>query len=180
MNVLKMLPVILLASCLLVAETAPAQEKINSAFGMTLGAVFDPANAIGTAALTDGTPMYQFNASMPFRSFTEYYVLITPKTHKIYGIWGIGAIENDPTCKKEQELLLAMLEQKYGKKEKDDLLSAFYDFRMISQGNRSVVTKCSGFMDVTIEVRYKDTTLEKLADSERISLESKRVDSSGL
>jgi len=48
---------------------------------MALGQKFDPEKAIGTSSLTDGTPMYQFNPEKPFRSFTKYFVMITPTSH---------------------------------------------------------------------------------------------------
>ncbi|MFC1524650.1 hypothetical protein ACFL6N_07660, partial [Thermodesulfobacteriota bacterium] len=105
---------------------------------------------------------------------------ITPMTHKVYAIWGVGSIENDPTCKKEQALIMAILQEKYGKEEKEQLFSSLYDFKQIDQGNRYVMTKCSGFSDVSIDIRYKDKKLETLAENERIIMESKKVNSSGL
>lgn len=160
--------------------SAQAEEKISGAFGIKLGQVFDPSGSIGKGSLTDGTPMYQFSPKKKFRSFSTYYVLITPKTHKVYSIWGIGNMENNPSCKKEQALVMAILQKKYGKVEKDELFSSLYDMKNIDQGNRYVLTKCSGFSDVWIDIRYKDKKLATLAENERILLESEKVDSSGL
>ena len=89
-------------------------------------------------------------------------------------------MENDPSCKKEQALVMAILQKKYGKVEKDQLFSSLYDIKQINQGNRYVLTKCSGFSDVSLDIRYKDKKLETLAENERILLESEKVDSSGL
>lgn len=160
--------------------TAQAEEKLSGAFGIKLGQIFKPQEAIGKGSLTDGTPMYQFSPKKKFRSFSTYYALITPKSHKVYSIWGIGNMENDPSCKKEQALVMAILQKKYGKIEKDQLFSSLYDVKQIDQGNRYVLTKCSGFGDVTLDIRYKDKKLEQLAENERIILESEKVDSSGL
>jgi len=171
---------LVLAILLCLIQNATAEEKITGAFGMKLGDIFDPASAIGTGSLTDGTPMYRFNQKKGFRSFSRYYVLITPKTNKIVSIWGIGDIENYPLCKKEQQLIMAILQDKYGKPEKKDLFSRLYDVKMISQDDRYIMTKCTGFSDVTIEIRYGDNKLENLAENERIELESKKLDSSGL
>ena len=157
-----------------------AAEKIVGAFGIKLGQQFNPDNAIGMAKLTDGTPMYQFNPKKKFRLFKRYYVLITPKTHKVYGIWGISNMENLDTCKAEQKVLMAILEKKYGKAKKEGLMSALMDAKMIDQGNRYVLTKCSGIVDVTLEIRYYDMKLKNLAEKERISLEAKQVDDSAL
>lgn len=163
-----------------VASSVQAEEKILGAFGVELGQVFDPSGAIGKGSLTDGTPMYKFSPKKKFRSFSTYYALITPKTHKVYSIWAIGNMENDPSCKKEQALIMAILQKKYGKIEKDQLFSNIYDVKQIDQGNRYVLTKCSGFVDVSLDIRYKDKKLETIAENERILLESEKVDSSGL
>lgn len=171
---------LMLAFVLGIASSAEAEDKITGAFGIKLGQVFDPSDAIGKGSLTDGTPMYKFTPKKKFRSFSNYYVLITPKTHKVYAIWGIGNMENDPSCKKEQALVMAILQKKYGKVEKDQLFSSLYDIKQINQGNRYVLTKCSGFSDVSLDIRYKDKKLETLAENERILLESEKVDSSGL
>lgn len=174
--------VFLMAFCSLSASasTTNAEEKITGAFGVELGQTFNPQEAIGKGSLTDGTPMYQFSPKNKFRSFSTYYVSITPKTHKIYSIWAIGNMENDPSCKKEQALVMAILQKKYGKMEEDQLFSSLYDIKQIDQGDRYVLTKCSGLGDVSIDIRYKDKQLEEQAEKERILLESEKVDSSGL
>jgi hypothetical protein len=159
---------------------APGQGKLEGAFGKKLGDIFNPATAIGKSALTDGTPMYQFLPDKPFRSFTRYFVMITPTTHKIYAIWGVGPAANTEAGKKEQALVMELLQQKYGPKDKAGLGDGFYDAEHITQGGRSVLTKITGFTDTTIEVRYEDRTLEKTAEQERLKLEGKKVDPSGL
>lgn len=168
------------AFVLSISSSVIAEEKITGAFGIELGQNFNPREAIGKGSLTDGTPMYQFSPKKKFRSFSTYYVLLTPKTHKVYSIWAIGNTENDPSCKKEQALLMAILQKKYGKVEQDQLFSSLYDIKQIDQGNRYVLTKCSGFGDVSLDIRYKDKKLEEQAEKERIIIESEKVDSSGL
>lgn len=165
---------------LFISSFAFAEEKIAGAFGKKLGQKFSPSDSIGKSSLTDGTPLYKFDPQNKFRSFSSYYVLITPKTNKIYGIWGIGNMENDPSCRKEQALIMAILQKKYGKENKQGLTSSVYDIKQIDQGNRYVLTKCSGFSDVTLDIRYYDKALEQLAENERILLESEKVDASGL
>ena len=157
-----------------------SQEKIIGAFGIELGQVFNPSSAIGEASLTDGTPLYQFNPEKKFRSFSDYYVLITPQSNKVHTIWATGNFENDPTCKKEQELVMAIIQKKYGEAEKDGLISNMYDVKQVVQGKKRIITKCTGFTDVSLDIRYKDMELNEIADKERILIESEKVDSSGL
>jgi hypothetical protein len=163
-----------------ISSSVSAEEKITGAFGLELGQTFTPQDAIGEGSLTDGTPMYQFSPKKKFRSFSRYYALITPKTNKVYSIWGMGNMENNPSCKKEQALIMAILKKKYGKEEKGQLFSSLNDIKEIDQGNRYVLTKCSGFVDVSLDIRYEDKELEQQAENERIILESEKVDSSGL
>lgn len=160
--------------------TAQAEEKIVGAFGMRLGDTFYPESAIGKGALTDGTPMYQFAPKKRFRSFNRYYVMITPKTHRIYSIWAIGPVENTEVGEKEQAVIMTLLERKYGKKEKEGLFDALMDAKQVDQGNRYAMVKVSGFMDVTIDIRYYDKKLSDLAEKERVALEAEKVDDSGL
>ena len=157
-----------------------AEGKITGAFGIELGQTFNPKEAIDKGLLTDGTPRYQFNPKKKFRSFSTYFVLITPKSHQVYSIRGIGNMENDSTCKKEQALIMDILQKKYGNVEKDQLFSSLYDIKLINQVNRHVLTSCSGFVDTHLYIYYKDKKLEKQAEKERIILESEKIDSSGL
>jgi hypothetical protein len=157
-----------------------AQEAITEAFGMKLGSNFDPSTAIGMSKLTDGTPMYQFAPDKTFRSFQKYYVMITPQSKKIFCIWATGPFENTPTAKKEQDLIMELLKKKYGEKQKEGLLDSIGDISRIDNGNRYIITKVSGFMNATLDIRYYDTELEKLAEKERLTLEASKVDSGGL
>src|SRR5260370_41151814 len=147
---------LVLLSGALFASSTFAVDKLEGAFGLKLADVFEPAKAIGKSALTDSTPMYQFKPDKPFRSFSKYYVLITPTTHKIYSIWGIGRVENTESGKKEQALLMQLLTEKYGSEDKPGLMDAFSDSKHISQGQRYILTKITGFTDTTIEIRYYD------------------------
>ena len=167
-------------------DPGPAgQAAITGAFGKKLGDVFDPASAIGKGALTDGTPMYQIQPDKPFRSFTSYYVLITPTSHKIWSIWGIGPCENTESGEKEQALLMDLLEKKYGPKDADDvfngLASHLNKTQFITKGGRYLMTQVPHvFKDHTVEVRYVDGTLGKTGEQERLKAEGKKVDASGL
>lgn len=175
-----MIRMIVVAAFMLIASSVYAEEKIIGAFGMELGATFDPSVTIGKGSLTDGTPMYQFRPEKKFRSFDRYFVMITPKTHKIYSIWGIGDVENTEVGKKEQAVLMTILQKKYGKPEKEGLFNSIMDAKQIDQGNRYIIVKVSGFMDVTIDIRYYDRKLRELAEKERIELEASKVDDSSL
>jgi len=181
---IRTLLILLLLNVLFIANTH-GEQKIMGAFGIQLGDYFDTSSAIGTGELEDGTPMYQFSPEKKFRSFDDYYVLITPKTHKIYGIWGIGTAENSQKCEKEQALIMDLLKKKYGVKEKEGFFDPVTGAKNIDQGNRDVTVKCSGFrdmsfVDMSINIRYYDRELKKLAEEERLEIVGSKVDGSGL
>ena len=54
------------------------------------------------------------------------------------------------------------------------------DVETIQSDNRKIITKCSGYSDVTIDIRYYDNDLKSIAEKERIELESEKLDASGL
>ncbi len=174
-----LLPLLVLLS-LIATQPVAAADPIEGAFGMTLGSEFDTSTAIGKNSLTDGTPMYQFAPESPFRSLSSYYVLITPKTRRIYSIWAIGSFPNDESAKKEQAVIMELLTQKYGQGKGDNPFMSFADVKQIDQGDRSVLTKVSGFMDATLDLRYYDDTLRELAEKERLEIEASKADARGL
>lgn len=163
-----------------VSFAAEPIEKIKGAFGIELGQSFDPEKAIGTSQLTDGTPMYQFAPVNPYRAFSQYFVMLTPKSNKVYAIWGVGAAENTAAGKKEQAVLMSILAKKYGKPAEQGLTETMYDLTHVVQGDRRVMVKISGFGKVTIDIRYEDAALEKQAEKERIEVEAAKVQSKGL
>ena len=168
-------------ACLLVSASAiHAEDKIEGAFGKKLGATFSASDSIGKGALTDGTTMYRFQPESPFRSLTEYYVLTTPSTNRIYCIWAQGPTENTASAKKEQAVLMELLQQKYGQAQRPGAFDAMTDLKQISQGSRYIVTKVTGFVKPMLEVRYYDSELSKAAEQERLSIEAKKASSSGL
>jgi len=178
---MKTLHIAVLTLCFAVAtSSAIGADKIEGAFGEKLGDIFDPASAIGTSKLTDGTPMYEFSTTNGFRSFKTYYVMVTPTTHKIYSIWGTGSVENTEAGQKEQAVIMELLKKKYGDEDNQGVLDTIGDVKRIDQGNRYIATKLTGFMDVTLDIRYYDTDLEKLAETERLAIETKKADGSGL
>ncbi len=153
---------------------------ISGAFGIGFGCKFNPDLSIAQYSLTDGTPMYLFHPINKFRSFDRYFVLITPKTHQVYSIWAVGDIENTEIGKKEQAVIVTLLEGKYGKREENNLVNNLYDAVIVRQNDRDIMVKVSGvFGDHTIDVRYYDNKIKALAEKERIEMELKNVDSAG-
>jgi len=171
---------ILPTALILATVSAVAADKIEGAFGLKLGASFNPDAAIGKAETTSKEPMYQFEPEKPFRSFNRYYVLITPKSKRIYQIWAIGPADNPQACAVEQKVIVTALIEKYGQSEKPGLFDKLSNREAISQGNVLVSVECSAALRGVIEIRYTDLENQKLAEQERIEEEVSKVDKSGL
>ncbi len=77
-----------------------SSNSIVGGFGLKLSDVFDIKSAIGSSETTSGEILYEVKPSKKIKYFKKYYVLITPKTHKIRQIWGIGSYKNKPSCEK--------------------------------------------------------------------------------
>jgi len=185
---------VLIVVCQMFSSTGIAQEPITGAFGMTLGSVYDHNSTIDIIGTTDGGQLYQFHPQNKFRSFSRYYIMITPKTDKIYSIWGIGDIVKPEVGKKEQAVLMSILENKYGDSEREELFDSSDNVKQIDQGNRFIIVKLSeenlnvdmeiinlfssskrelsDFSYVKIEIRYYDNALSQLAEKERIDEEA--------
>ena len=153
-------------------------DKIEGAFGKKLGDVFDPASAIGTLG-----SWYRISSTNGFRSFTRYYVMITPTTKRIYCITASGIAENPSSVMKEKALIMEILEQKYGPRvvrtKKDELIDPHGDANWIRQGARSIHLKTSGVAG-TFVIYYSDNDLANVADQEMHAEEAGKVNKSGL
>ena len=145
----------IIVAILLISTIGFSQDKIEGAFGMVLGGVYDPSNTIDIVSVADGVNLYQFNPSQKFRSFNSYFVMITPKSNKVCSIWGVGGVPSNEKAKKEQSLIMSILKNKYGESEIDPK-----DPYLIYQGNRNIMV--DGDSD-QISISYNDMSLVTLA-----------------
>jgi len=159
---------------------APTQQQITGAFGLVLGTTVDLSQYQKTGDTTDKTPRYGFTPQNPIEGLTTYWFQATPKSGIIYRIWAQGDCKNTDDCKKKQAAILDLLKKKYGQEEKEGQFDDFYDAKRMTRGNRSMVLKCTGTDDVTLNLYYTDDDLKKQADKERLELAAKKPGASGL
>lgn len=99
--------------------------------------------------------------------------MISPTTHVIYSIWGIGKVAKG-TAQKEQDVLMELLSKKYGPPQESFMV------KEIVQGKRRVLTKAETFVGEDLEIRYYDQEVQDIAEKERLAIETKKADGSGL
>jgi hypothetical protein len=167
----------LFGSFLVCCLCAGAAEKIGTAFGRTLGEVFD-FKAVTATNVFKGSPVqYSFSPTNGFRTFNSYHVLITPISHRIYCIAGDGLMDRF-ALRNEQNLLMYLLREKYGTGEVGSIEGPNAK-RSVCLGNRCISTFILQ-SDFSLHIQYVDTELEDVAEKERIQIESLKIDKSGL
>jgi len=178
----KILISIILAVFSVTALAQDKTEKIEGAFGLKLGDTFD-IKTLGAKAIpsSGGSLMYNFTPTNPMRSFTRYGVVLTPKTHRIAGITAMGDYDDKAGAQKEQAVVLALLTKKYGAQDKAQIEDQLDSNKRIVQGKRMIMMFIdAGVNKARLTISYADETLFNLAEKERIELESRKLDSSGL
>jgi len=157
-------------------------NKIEGGFGLKIGDIFSVKAATGFSETTSGEKLYEVQPSKKIKYFKKYYVLITPKTHKIRQIWGIGNYANKASCEKDLDVLEVMLEKKYGKfiKPSFSMDTAKYVSDPTNK-DRDIIIKCNGFMKpISFYIMYKDSALDDLSKKEEAEIEAEKMDSSAL
>ena len=164
------------------AKEQIGNAKIIGGFGLKIGDKFDIKSAIGSSKTTSGETLYAFRPSKKIKYFKNYHVLITPKSHKIRQIWGIGSYKNKASCEKDLDVLEVMLEKKYGKFNKPSFsMDAVKYVSDSSNKDRDIIIKCNGFRNpVSFYIMYKDSSLDTLSKKEEAEIEASKMDSSAL
>jgi hypothetical protein len=147
-------------------------HPIEGAFGLKLGDKFKPKRNRRNSTTTSGETIYYFKPSKKFRKFREYYVLITPETKKIYQIWAIAKISEEQKFLREQEIILNILEKKYGPATNGSNNFRKRNTKIISNGYKYIVLKyeISAFGN-SAYLMYVDQELEIQAKKEYMDIE---------
>jgi hypothetical protein len=185
---------ILLLLTLVTTVTVGAVDKIEGAFGLKLGDVFEPKTpAVSATPITNSFSLngaYQFTPKEPNKIFSEYYVFITPGSNLIWGIAALHKQAGDHSgCDALVHSLMGMLYLKYeGKFDEHSRL----DGSSIGQGMNGartvgITTFSASNQDCSFAILYSDKELANRANQEReqnrvkeISQSIKSLDPTGL
>jgi len=156
-----------------------AQEPITGGFGLNFGQIFNTEDSDYPALRSGKDFAYVFEPSQPYEKFDTYFAVVTPITHIVYGIGAVGKTEFSD-CKPDMDVLVSILSEKYGQLS-DDSSYSIDPKKQLQKGRKLISVKCNmGFDEATLEIQYKDDSIAKLAEEERIELESKKVNKDGL
>ena len=87
-------------------------KEISGAFGLSLGEVITGELSEITET-TSGKPIYAFEPKNPHPAFSNYGIIITPKTRRIEQIWAWNTFENTSKCQAEFDVIEVLLDKKY-------------------------------------------------------------------
>ncbi len=155
-------------------------QEITGAFGIKFGSSLSELKVIGTSKTTDGDTLYMVDPPIKIKALSEYYVMATPISKKVFSIWGLDEKLQKSECLTRLKAILSALERKY-KIKREKMLSIFDENYGVKKGNVEVHVRCSDeFTDYTLYVQYYHNSLMEQAEKEKIRLKSKEIDESGL
>lgn len=101
-------------------------------------------------------------------------MLLTPSSHKIYSILGVGSVTNKEAGVGQQMVIMKLLRFKYGDKLQQADIGMTGDVQRIDQGRRHVISRLTDAAGEKMELQFLDGDLEKLAQAERLATESQK------
>jgi tetratricopeptide (TPR) repeat protein len=111
---------------LAIVRPSAAAEPIRKAFGQTLGERFDPQQATKISVGTKGL-VFGFKGPSGLPVLSEFHVLVTPLSYRIYGIAATDKINNLNECQKSAKALFYIVSEKYAGEEYDGKLFELSD-----------------------------------------------------
>ncbi|MBV1884462.1 MAG: hypothetical protein KUG82_22670 [Pseudomonadales bacterium] len=164
-----------------IALPVKGAEQITGAFGVALSQTFNADTVIGRKTLHDGRQAFRIEPTKAMAFFSRYSVLVTSKSDqgdRVYAIIAEGDMEDDEECRASQQILMTLLEKKYGQEQENKISSQRYAAKRITQGEKYIETSCAGH-NVTLTIRYNDISLENHANSGS-EFNVEKLDASGL
>lgn len=152
------------------SQYALAEEPIQRAFEQTLGAVFDPAGSTQSSGNAEAV-LFWYPPPVKAPELTEFYVMVTPVTYRIYRIYATGRAADQPSCIDTEHALFAAVAKKYNGElyggdmrqvtgEEAYFLAQSKTHRMIHVGCQNVGGK------VKLEMVYIDETVQNESKAE--------------
>lgn len=160
--------------------SVPAEAAPDGAFGKTLGDVFKTPKYPARQA-DDGQPLYAFKPKHPYEGLSNYYVLTTPVTRRIYEIWATGAFPSLPSCHRELETVHKILILRHSR---NGGVTPMPDggVRIVVMPRMTILAFCEADDRgrATLFLQYRDNLLGEEAKSEAADKRAKGADIEGM
>ena len=151
-----------------------ADNKIKGAFGIKFGQKFEISSAKGKADIGYDKLSYEFMPKDSFSSFTDYYVSITPLTHRVYSIYATADGYKQDECKKEKDIVASLIKDKYLIKKVHE---NFVKDKTLKKNGVSISIYCRIVSDdrgKSLNITYFDNETSKLVDVEKKQIKDKK------
>ncbi|WP_457601244.1 hypothetical protein [Hydrogenivirga sp.] len=157
---------------LTVLSLSAFSQNIPGAFGIDFGTHIKDIDVVDESKTSGGTPIYIVLPPHKVYFIKTYAVEITPKSKKVYAIWGRGSVPGKEECAKLVEGVADQMEKEFGvKRQKPPFKAVGYYF---TAGDRFAIVKCLGEGDSwSIYLQFYDGKLEELARKEWQELKGK-------
>ena len=159
------LALVLTLLALFSSAAAGAEEGPTGAFGFELGAHFDANSALSVDITPQGHASYEVAAPQPYRTFDQYNLVVTPRSHRIAIISAQRTFGNAAACLQEREAIAAELRDHYGAPE---VHPAPYPTLVFQPGHAIVLLYCKPTSDgARLVLLYGSQPLIARAEQER-------------
>jgi hypothetical protein len=148
-----------------------AENHISGDFGMQLGEVFKPGES-PPGPVFEGFPLYPFQPAKENPALREYFVQMTPVSHRIFRIRATGPAANPAACSRQQDQLLEALKDNLKTPKMETVEAPDFTIKVLTEGTRNVTVKCSALSGGSLEIQYTDNELKDMAETEKIGQES--------
>jgi len=89
------------------------EGKIEGAFGRRLGEEFQPEEGSSEPLEQGATIRCRFKPENPFQGLTDYFVELSPRTHRVCGIFAVAPMHTEDEAWRLSTLLGIVLREKY-------------------------------------------------------------------
>lgn len=146
--------------------------NIKGAFGIKFGDKLDRFKVINKVKTSDGKALYIVKPYKEVKILNNYAIMITPKSKRVYSIWGISDDMDLRECKRKLNIVARILQDKYKIKPINSLFSFGQDY-VFETPYVKIYLNCneSGYsFYYNLYIRYYNKELEGLYYDEKIEI----------
>ena len=143
-------------------------SSVKGAFGLKLGEKY-PVKYLNKSVKIQGYVAYQIEPKKSISKFSEYYIVVTPISHKIVKIIAKGDYDH---CTEEKDVLNMVLVKKY----RTDLILDWLNHSESKRENYIILT-CMNW-DSELVIQYVSPKLIDLYKKEKSIIEAKKFGNS--
>lgn len=155
------------------------KKEISGLCGIKFGSRFQKNNNRNNSSLNSGETLYAVSAPRKFMGFTNYYLLITPTSEKVYSIWMVREFKKAAEGRAEFDKVAAVLENHYKIKGEREL--SIDPVTIFNFDNGYIILKLNiGLGEYSLELRGYSKEFSDLAEKEKKDYAVRSTDTSAL